>query len=78
MYAACLSGHLEVVEWLSQLDGVDPCAVNGSGCTPFYAAAFNGHVPVLAFLVDQLGVDVQETHCIECTPLYAVRYLIYH
>ncbi|KAF1325074.1 Tkl protein kinase, partial [Globisporangium splendens] len=52
LYAACKSGHLEIVELLvahgAFLDDVDE-----DGVTPFMAAAGNGHLRIVSLLADQ-------------------------
>ena len=53
--AACVRGHLGIVQWLLEQDGVD---VRGSLCAAFKWACSTGHVAVVKWCVAEGGVNL--------------------
>ena len=55
--AACEAGHIEVVRYLIEREGVDPEQAARDGTTPLHAAARGGHVEVVKYLIDEKRVN---------------------
>jgi len=55
---ACENGHLEAVELLSVVRGIDLNAVNDNDNTPFMIACIQGDLQVVQFVANLPGVDV--------------------
>ncbi len=64
---ACMSGHLEMVQYLSEFFNMNE--PNEWNCTPLYAAIASGELNVVKWLVNQ-GVNVNIKHVCGSTPLY--------
>ena len=56
---ACARGHVDVVRYLSSLQGVETATQRKDGSTPLMAACFYGHLPVVKFLVEELHCEPQ-------------------
>jgi len=59
-YIACLSGHIDVVQYLITTTGVQIDETPKSGLTPLYVATREGHLDVVKYLL-QRGADVTTT-----------------
>jgi ankyrin repeat protein len=65
------NGHLEVVKWLAEQDGVSLTAEDQDGRSPYTCACENGHLEVVKWLAKQDGVSLtaedndgwQPIHC---------------
>ena len=69
---ATLNGHLDLIQWLANLPGVDICRTNEQGCTPFYAGCWNGHIEVIAWIAERHPEMLEQPNNANCTPFYAV------
>ena len=70
---ASQDGHLQVVEALLRVPGIDVNAGNEEGWTPLFLASCNGHLQVVEALLRAVpGVDVSAGDVEEMIPLYAV------
>jgi len=63
-HAACLSGHLSIVQLLIE-SGSDVSAV----WTPLHLASSNGHLSVVKYLIES-GSDVSAVDIVDNTPLH--------
>eukprot|EP00959_Pyramimonas_sp_CCMP1952_P410227 8597419-Pyramimonas_sp.AAC.1 len=70
LYAACLNGHVEVVDCLIKHASLDPNDGNAEGETPLIAACWNGHQPVVETLLAS-GADMDKQNENGKTPLIA-------
>ena len=66
---ACKSGHVEVVQALLRLDGIDVNHADSKTLTPLWAASRYDHVEIVKMLLRMKGIDVNKAHY-QFTPLY--------
>ncbi|MHB8996882.1 MAG: ankyrin repeat domain-containing protein [Armatimonadota bacterium] len=68
LHQAAAGGHLEVMEWLAGLPGVQVTATDEEGQSPLHWAAFAGQPSVMAWLVGH-GCDPEASSAENYTPL---------
>jgi ankyrin repeat protein len=66
---AAQNGCVEIVKYLSRLDGINLSALDSTCGTPLIAAASNGHLPVVRYLSSLPAVDINAGDERETTPL---------
>ena len=73
--AACTNGHIEVVKYLIEKQGVDPatCRSSITGQTPLHSACEGGHIKVVKYLVKEHGMNPSCLDDVGATPLHYAR-----
>jgi ankyrin repeat protein len=61
IHYACDNGHLEVVKWLEEQDGVSLTAEDDDGWQPIHCACENGHLELVKWLAAQDEVSLMAT-----------------
>ena len=64
LVAACEAGHMGVVKYLLETEGVDPEQAARDGTTPLLAAALKGHLKIVKYLTEKgiSPVQLKEIH----------------
>lgn len=66
---ACMTGNVEIVEYLYETGIFDINESNEWNCTPIFAAICSGELKMVKWLVNK-GVDINVKHVCDSTPLY--------
>uniref|UniRef100_A0A6C0DCV7 Uncharacterized protein n=1 Tax=viral metagenome TaxID=1070528 RepID=A0A6C0DCV7_9ZZZZ len=71
---ACIHGHLESVQFLVTVRGIDLNKEDYSGCSPFYNACSENNLEVVKFLATVPGIDLNQVDTALNNPFHVACY----
>ena len=72
LHTACTNGHIEIVKFLIDKRGCDPCVRDGNQSTSLHRACANGHITIVTYLIKERKCDpcARASKEFEVTPLH--------